>query len=115
MRSQKRRRERAWVPVAPAPVFTGGVPDWNRTVPGWADVLLDFTFDGAAVPVATFELWWMRESIDPEYSLLVTIPSTERHYYQEKVTTTPIFIFYKMRYRNGAVVGPFSGECGVDM
>jgi len=47
MRSQKRRRAQAGGSglVVPAPVITNGYTDWGRTEEGWADVIIEFTFD----------------------------------------------------------------------
>lgn len=47
MRSQKRRRAQAAGAglVVPAPLITNGYTDWGRTEEGWADVIIEFTFD----------------------------------------------------------------------
>jgi hypothetical protein len=116
MRSQKRRRAHAAASVnVPAPVVTNGFADWGRTLGGWADVLLDFTFADPGLPLAVFEIWWRRETIDAEFHLVGTTSSVQRSYIHQLATSTPVFAFYKLRYVNGGVVGPFSEELGVDI
>lgn len=113
---QDRRRRRAGGSVVvPPPAITNGFSDWGRTENGWADVILDWTFDAGTLPVGVFELWWMREAVDPDFSLVATIPSNQREYYHVMVTQTPVFAYYRLRYRNGSVFGPFSDDYGVDV
>jgi len=99
----------------PAPVIMTGGAEWNRSWDGWADVILQFDFDSGYLPAATFEIWWMREALDVDFALLTTIASSDRIFYHVNVTSVPIFIYYKMRYRNGSVLGPFCEPCGVDV
>src|SRR6516225_4224412 len=82
MRSQKRRRAQAGSPalVVPPPVITNGYADWNRTQYSWADVLLEFDFDDPGLPAAVFEIWWMRDTVDSDFHLVGTTPSSQRFY-----------------------------------
>jgi len=66
------------------------------------------------LPLSVFEIWRMREAVDTDYQLLATTPSSQRVYYHVLVTDTGVVGFYKLRYVNGAVVGPFSEEYSVD-
>lgn len=112
--AERRRRTRCGLHY-PAPIITNGLADFHRTYDGWADVTLDFTFDGALVPIGTIEVWWRREAIDEYFSFVGTIPSTAVQFIHIRSTDIPLFVIYIMRYRNGALIGPFSEEFGVDM
>ena len=96
-------------PARPAaPVIVSGEAEWNETEEGWADGLIDWTFAHGSYPVATFELFVMHDATDDGFSLLTTVPSNSEGYRDGKATQLDEFLFYKMRYCNGTVIGPFS-------
>jgi len=96
-------------------MITDGYSEWDRTLAGWADVILSFTFDGTGLPDAVFEIWWRREALDSVFSFVGTTSSSVRLYYHVNATQTPVFAFYKMRYVSDGIIGPFSEEFGVDV
>ena len=95
--------------VAPpnAPVITDGGYEWGPTPGGEAaDVWIDWTFDYGVYPVADMEVWMSVDQND--YSLLATVPSNNNHYLILAATEGESDYWFKIRYRNGATVGPFS-------
>ena len=105
---QDRRRSRQSPPVPAAPVIISGGFEWDATTPGLADVWLDWSFDHGAAPVASLEVWF---NIDHGAdTLLVTLASTETGYYYAEATNTEHSYYFKVRYRNGETLGPFSAE-----
>ena len=105
---QKRRRKR--IPAPAAPVIIHGDFEWDETEEGWADGVMDFSFDHGSFPVASFEVWWAKASDNFQYSLVNTIPSSVEDYRHERATDVPDTLRYKIRYRNGETLGPFSNE-----
>jgi hypothetical protein len=112
LRLQARRRAWASGPVETpgAPVITSAWSQWGTTEAGWADAYLRIIFEHGAFPVATFEVWgW---DINNPLQLLDVIPSAAvvDPYHRECVVEDPNVLHYKVRYRSGEVVGPFSNE-----
>jgi len=109
---QDRRRSRQQ-PVTPpavpnAPVLLTGTYQWNRTTPGYADVMLTWSFDHGSFPVASLEIWANVNTTG--YQQLATVPSNTTSIISPNATPVPIFVRVKSRYRNGSTVGPFSNE-----
>ena len=98
------------VPAPAAPVIIHGDFEWDETAEGWADGVLDFSFDHGTFPVASFEIWWAKASNNFQYSLVLTIPSSSESWRHESATHAPDTLRYKTRYRSGEVLGPFSSE-----
>lgn len=98
--------------IAP-PEIAGGNAEWESTSPGWWDVYIDWTFNHAGHPVAQIEIW---QSINNEpFELRDTVTSDEvSHYYPMAADNETTFDF-KVRYRNGATVGPFSNVYRIDI
>jgi len=111
--AQKRRRARLQ-PVDPppavpnAPVLLTGNYQWNRTSPGYADVMLTWSFEHGSFPVASLEIWANVNTAG--YQQLATVPSNTTSIVSPNATNVPIFVRVKLRYRNGSTVGPFSNE-----
>jgi len=109
---QDRRRARQVVAPA-APVITTGGFEWGASAVDWADLWVDWTFAHGSWPVASLEVWL---SVDyGAYALVVTLASTESGYYYPLATNTELPHTFKVRYRNGATVGPFSNEYLLDV
>lgn len=98
--------------IAP-PEIAGGNAEWESTEPGWWDVYIDWTFNHAGHPVAQIEIW---QSINNgPFELRDTVTSEEvSHYYPMAANNETTFDF-KVRYRNGATVGPFSNVYRIDI
>lgn len=105
---QERRRARRTSPAAP--VITGGEREWDETQVGWADALIDWAFDHGTYPVATLEIWLARDSSDWEFELVTAVPSWTWGYRHSCVSQIEETLLYKMRYRDGSIIGPFSNE-----
>jgi hypothetical protein len=112
---QSRRRTRNPARLVGVPIINNSLGDWNRTVDGWADVIIEFRFDSGNLPLATFEFWSMQDDVGASYALAGVMPSNERTFIQVQATNASVFIWYKLRYRNGSMIGPFSDEFGVDV
>jgi hypothetical protein len=95
------------VPPPDAPVITNGGYEWGATSGGEAaDVWIDWTFDYGVYPVADMEVWMSMDQNN--YSLLATVSSNNNHYVIAAATDGEADYWFKIRYRNGAAVGPFS-------
>jgi hypothetical protein len=112
---QRQKRRRNALSQIRAPVIVSGGAEWNRSWDGWADVILYFDFDGGYLPAATLEIWWMREWQDVDFGLLTAVPSSDRVFHHVNVTSVSGCADYKMRYRNGSVLGPFCESYMVDI
>lgn len=116
--AQARRRSRVQPPPAepPAPdapeiIFGDGV--WEGTTAGWWDVFIDFEFDPGAWPVAQLELWLSRDN--GPFLLLTAVNSADTSYAYPAVSDTEVVLDFKLRYRNGATLGPFSNVWRIDL
>jgi hypothetical protein len=120
---QERREKRAAADAAPAgppspaaPVITTGTVNWDVTTVGWADVDITYTFAYGTFPVANLEVWLAKASGGYVYSLLATIASsTGGDFVQTNASSATDTFRYKMRYKNGSVLGPFSNVYSVDI
>ena len=108
MRSQKRRRDRGAgaEPSPPVPVIVNGIYEWHATEYGWVDATIYWTIDYAGFPAANVEVWLQYGAV-PEY-LVSEAPSNDREFNQSEVSNSEDELIYRIRYRNGAVVGAFS-------
>lgn len=118
---QERREKRAAADVAgppspAAPVITGGSVNWDVTTLGWADVDFTYTFVYGTYPVANLEVWLAKQSAGYVYNLLTTIASTTGgHFVQTNASNATDTFLYKMRYKNGGTLGPFSNVFQADI
>ena len=109
LRRQKQRRHSTLQPSAPYNLT--GTFEWDTTVVGRADSLIDFAFDPGTLPEATFEIWWKSANgTGWVWTLLTTISSSVRSYRHCSAVGAEAWVFYKVRYVNGAVIGPFSPD-----
>ena len=109
LRRQKQRRHST--PQPTAPYNLAGSFEWDETEVGRADALFDWQFDHGNCPVATFEIWWKSANgTGWVWTLLTTIPSSQIGYRHPSAVGPEAWVFYKLRYVNGAVVGPFSAD-----
>jgi len=110
LQDRRRLRQQALVPppVPNAPVLLTGTYQWNRTSPGYADVMLTWSFDPGSFPVAFIEFWAGINSSSSQQ--LGTVASNITNLSYPNATAYPIYVRVKMRYRNGSVIGPFSNE-----
>jgi len=68
-------------------VLLTGVYFWNQTAPGYADVMVTWSFDPGSFPVASLELW---ANINTNgYQLLATVPSNTTNIVYPKATAVP--------------------------
>lgn len=106
---QDRRRERrqpATAPTPNAPEIVGGYFEWDASLPGYADVTIEFMFDDPNFPPASVEVYVSRD-MGP-YVLLATVGSSNSYFTYHEATTNEADFDFKVRYVNGAVTGPFS-------
>ncbi len=107
--AQDRRRSRqqpAQSPTPNAPEITGGGYEDGATETGWWDVFIDWTFDHGSSPVASMEVWLSTDS-NP-FVLWSTVSSAAPGYFYPLASNTERLFEFKVRYRNGATIGPFS-------
>jgi hypothetical protein len=108
---QQQKRRRHSTPQPTAPYNLSGTFEWDATDVGRADALIDFAFDQGSLPVATFEIWWKSQiGTGWVWTLLTTISSSLRGYRHPSAVGSEAWVFYKLRYVNGAVIGPFSAD-----
>ncbi len=91
--------------IAP-PEIVGGTYEWEATTPGWWDVWVDWNFNHAGHPVAQMEVWLSINN--GAFELRDTIGSDAPGYYINEAANNETSFDFKVRYRNGATVGPFS-------
>jgi len=105
---QKRRRQGGGqeAPPAPVPVIVDGYYEWDTTEHGWADVTISWTIDYNGFPEASFEVW-MEGAGQPDH-LVATVQGSDRQFFQACVTSGEDTLNYRVRYRNGEVIGGFS-------
>ena len=108
MRSQRRRRERAALPVLPVAVITSADVVWDDTQQGWADVTFYWSADTSGWSDAHFEVWRYFEGTG--YRLVQTVPGSDRVFYQPMATDGEGELPYRVRFRSGDRVGEFSNE-----
>jgi hypothetical protein len=113
---QDRRRDRQQPPpeTPNAPVLTGHDVSWDVTTPNWADIEVYFTFAHGTFSVANLEVWL---SVNlGAYALLATIASTATSYAHTEACDLNGGTFdFKLRYQNGATLGPYSNVLRVDV
>ena len=111
---QDRRRQRAHAAPAgpPAPVIVGGWYAWDDTTPGWADNYVTISFNSGSFSGGVFEIW--ERDVGHPLSQIDTIDAEALvDYRHAQVTQTGGTFYYKVRWRNGPDVGPFSNEFAV--
>jgi hypothetical protein len=104
----KHARQRRGGAGIPAPVLTDSEASLGTTAEGWFDITVHFTFSGEAAAEAVVEVWeW-----DEVYSLrqVGAAPISDHLFVQTKVSEVYGTFYYRVRYRCGSVVGPFSNE-----
>ena len=115
---RKQRRRRRWTPIPEVPLLIYGDFEWDESEEGWADGLTDWVFLHGNLPAALFEIWMAKASNGFQYELAGTTPSTSASsfeynqwgYRHSMATDVPDTLRYKVRYRNGADLRPFSIE-----
>ena len=113
MRCQKRRRKGGTpVVVVNAPFIHDGGYSWDEFEPQWANTYVAWTFLQPELPVGTFEVWCQWGTSD---ELVATVPGSDRVCYLSHVTMGEQTYFYRVRYRDGDVIGPFSNVYQVDV
>ena len=98
--------------IAP-PEINGGNPEWESTEPGWWDVYIDWLFNHAGHPVAQMEVWLSLNN--GPFVLHATVSSGDPGYYYPLAANNETTFDFKVRYRNGATVGPFSNVYRIDI
>lgn len=101
--------------AVPAPVIESGDFSIGSTQPGWADVQIFWAFNPSPYPDATLEIWEGNGFSGVVYSLIATVPSTDDSYIQTLVADADDRANYKMRYVDGAVIGPWSNDFFVEI
>jgi hypothetical protein len=91
--------------IAP-PEINGGNPEWESTEQGWWDVYIDWIFNHAGHPVAQMEVWLSLNN--GPFVQHATVSSGDPGYYYPMAANNETTFDFKVRYRNGATVGPFS-------
>ncbi len=114
LRCQKRRRQaRTEEPEVPAaPVINYSEYGVNESDPERYDILISWlTYPHGSFPVALIEVWGYQGWGEPSFQLLGTVASSpERSFTHFSAASGEDAWTYKVRYRNGAVYGPFSNE-----
>jgi hypothetical protein len=104
---QDRRRSRQQpAPTPNAPEINGGGYEDGTTESGWWDVFIDWSFNHGGFPVATMEVWLSTDG--GAFTLWATVSSDAPGYYYPLAADNERTFDFKVRYRNGATVGPFS-------
>ena len=106
LQHRRRGRTSAPAPPAPVPVIVNGDHEWGATEPGWVDAWISWAIDYAGYPVASVEVWFRR--LATAEALVATVPSQDNGYAHLRVINAEDELFYRVRYRNGEVVGAFS-------
>ncbi len=111
-RSNAVRPDDAPAPVT-APSIVGGNYEWEATTPGWWDVWVDWNFDHTGHPVADMEVWLSINN--GPFTHVYTVPSSDPGYYFADAANSETTFDFKVRYSNGAEVGPFSNVYRIDI
>lgn len=111
IRSQKRRRVGGGV-LPNAPVIYDGWSERDEFEPDWGSTWIAWTFDPGAFPIGTFEVWCQWGVHD---QMVATVSGSDRELYRSKVCQGEEVLYYRVRYVNGSVVGPFSNVFRVDV
>ena len=77
------------------------------------DVYIDWAFDHGGFPIAQMEVWVSLDNWD--FNLLTTVASNDPGYYYALAAYGETLFRFKVRYRNGATVGPFSNEYSINI
>ena len=109
------RPDDAPAPSPNAPTITSATYTWDTTTTGWADITLNFTFVHGTYPVASLEIW--KSLNGGAYLLLATVASTATSYYYALACNNVSggTFDFKVRYRDGATLGPYSNVFRVDI
>jgi hypothetical protein len=115
MRSQKRRRHSAGAPPEPPPLPVVTLSNGNYSVSGGlVSSTFDISVDHKTWPVASLEIWFSRNSTS-NYAVLATVGSDAESFSHPAITDSEDILYYKARYRNGDVLGPFSEQLEIDV
>jgi hypothetical protein len=83
---------------------------WDQSTPGAADIYIEWSFDHGSFPVGSIQVWLRRQG-DSGSVLLVTVPGNYTDYWHNAAgSDSSERLYYKLRYVNDSVVGPFSEE-----
>lgn len=106
--AQERRRGRQQPVTTPpnTPEINGGGYEDGTTEPGWWDVFIDWSFAHGSSPVASMEVWLSTDG--GPFTLWSTVSSDAPGYFYPLASNNERLFEFKVRYRNGATVGPFS-------
>jgi hypothetical protein len=111
-RSNAVRPDDAPAPVA-APVIDEASYGWNAGSPDYADIEVGFSFNHGSYPPASMEVWVSRDA--GAFVLLATVDSFNSYFLYEHATENEASFDFKLRYVNGATVGPFSNVMHVNV
>jgi len=106
LQDRRRKRQQQTAPTPNAPVITLGMVDWEVTTPGYGDVYIEFTFALGSFPPAALEVWGNING--GGFVLWGVVETIYSDFTQRNATTEDVLIEVKLRYVNGAIVGPFS-------
>jgi hypothetical protein len=112
MRSQKRRRHGgapADLPPLPVVTLSNGSYEWSG---GLVSASFDIAVDHKTWPSANLEIWFALGS--PSFALLATVGSGLGSFTHPAITDSEAVLYYKARYLDGDVVGPFSEVLEID-
>jgi hypothetical protein len=115
MRSQKRRRHATSPPVDPPALPVVALSNGNFSVSGsLVSSSFDITVDHKTWPTASLEIWFAMNS-PSSYALLSIVGSTAENFSHPAITDSEAILYYKARYQNGDIVGPFSDDLEIDI
>ena len=98
-----------------APAIESGDYEWVGAGDGsYCNVVLGFSFDPGPYPDADMQVWVGFDGSD-SYTLLQTVPSNSGSVNINHAAQVEATLNYKLRYKHGAIVGPFSEPWTVDI
>jgi hypothetical protein len=94
-------------PVPPSdPSVTEAAYGWYEGPPAYADIEVSFSFNPGSYPAANVEIWASRDG--GVFVLIATKGSSDSSFYYSHATENEAGFDFKVRYVNGATIGPFS-------
>jgi hypothetical protein len=95
--------------------MVGGILVTSEINPEYLDALVSFTFDATGLPPGNLQV---QNCLGSDYGnwqdrMMVSVDFAE--FRDDMVFTGQNNVFYRMRFVSGALTGPFSGECQIDL
>lgn len=94
-------------------MITFGEYEWGNTTSDFADIYLEFYFDFGDYDNAIFEVWVSRDN--GEFTFLFNVETIYSDFTYQNAANNEATFDLKLRYVNGATIGPFSIPFRVDI